>query len=234
LACGSISEAEVIAMNAQRHDARGFRTARTFALCLAALYMLVAPALAQTPAPAGRWEGAISVPGTELKIALTLKPATAGAWSGTIDIPRPRRARFATGQRPRRWIDRFVRLAGIAWCPFVQGSVASDATSISGTFTQGGQSVPFTVRRTADPAAAAASALNGFDDFVLSAMKSWNVPGMAVAIVKDGQLVLAKGYGLRNIQGNLHARFVVEPGKPTELKVIQPNGVFTLRRASGP
>jgi CubicO group peptidase (beta-lactamase class C family) len=55
----------------------------------------------------------------------------------------------------------------------------------------------------APASSAAASALNGFDEFVLSAMKSWNVPGMAVAIVKDGTVVLAKGYGLRNVQSNL-------------------------------
>ena len=34
-------------------------------------------------------------------------------------------------------------------------------------------------------------------------MKSWGVPGLAIAIVKDGQVVLAKGYGLRNVQANL-------------------------------
>ena len=34
-------------------------------------------------------------------------------------------------------------------------------------------------------------------------MKSWGVPGLAVAIVKDGKVVLAKGYGLRNVQANL-------------------------------
>ena len=33
-------------------------------------------------------------------------------------------------------------------------------------------------------------------------MKSWGVPGLAVAIVKDGKVILAKGYGLRNIQSN--------------------------------
>lgn len=50
---------------------------------------------------------------------------------------------------------------------------------------------------------ASPAALNGFDDFIRSAMKSWNVPGVAVAVVKDGQVVLVKGYGLRNIRTNL-------------------------------
>jgi CubicO group peptidase (beta-lactamase class C family) len=57
--------------------------------------------------------------------------------------------------------------------------------------------------RKADPSAAATSALAGFDEFAQSAMKSWGVPGLALAIVKDGKVVLAKGYGLRDIQANL-------------------------------
>jgi CubicO group peptidase (beta-lactamase class C family) len=52
----------------------------------------------------------------------------------------------------------------------------------------------------ADPST---TALAGFDEFVESAMKSWNVPGMGIAIVKDGKVVLAKGYGLRNVKANL-------------------------------
>src|SRR5688572_16714942 len=39
--------------------------------------------------------------------------------------------------------------------------------------------------------------LNGFDDYVAKAMKEWQVPGLAVAIIKGDQVVLAKGYGVR-------------------------------------
>ena len=41
--------------------------------------------------------------------------------------------------------------------------------------------------------------LNGFDDYVNKAMKEWEVPGMAVAIIKGDQILLAKGYGVRKI-----------------------------------
>ena len=41
--------------------------------------------------------------------------------------------------------------------------------------------------------------LNGLDDYVQKAMKEWEVPGVAIAIVKDDQIVLAKGYGVRKI-----------------------------------
>ena len=41
--------------------------------------------------------------------------------------------------------------------------------------------------------------LNGFDDYVNKAMKEWEVPGIAVAIIKGDQIVLAKGYGVRKL-----------------------------------
>jgi len=37
------------------------------------------------------------------------------------------------------------------------------------------------------------------DDVVDRAMKTFNVPGIAVAIIKDGKVVLSKGYGVTNI-----------------------------------
>lgn len=38
-----------------------------------------------------------------------------------------------------------------------------------------------------------------FDDFVNRAIRDWEVPGVAVAIVKDDKVVLAKGYGVRKL-----------------------------------
>ncbi|MCP2520170.1 serine hydrolase [Candidatus Aminicenantes bacterium AC-335-A11] len=45
--------------------------------------------------------------------------------------------------------------------------------------------------------------LKGFDKFVLKTMKEWNVPGLAISIVKDEKVVLAKGYGFRDIKKKL-------------------------------
>ena len=45
--------------------------------------------------------------------------------------------------------------------------------------------------------------LEGFDDFIIEAMKDWNAPGVAVCIVKDGKVVLSKGYGFRDLKNNL-------------------------------
>src|ERR1700726_1244621 len=37
------------------------------------------------------------------------------------------------------------------------------------------------------------------DAYVASSMKTFDVPGMAVAIVKDGKIVVTKGYGIRKL-----------------------------------
>lgn len=41
--------------------------------------------------------------------------------------------------------------------------------------------------------------LRGFDDYVRKAMREWEVPGVALAIVKDDRVILAKGYGVRKL-----------------------------------
>lgn len=41
---------------------------------------------------------------------------------------------------------------------------------------------------------------NRLDDYVEEALEKWNIPGVAVAVVKDGEIVVARGYGLRHYQ----------------------------------
>jgi CubicO group peptidase (beta-lactamase class C family) len=55
------------------------------------------------------------------------------------------------------------------------------------------------------PIACAASTgnLDGFDDFMAKAMTEFKVPGAAVAVVKDGKIVFAKGYGYRDVARKL-------------------------------
>lgn len=45
--------------------------------------------------------------------------------------------------------------------------------------------------------------LKGFSKFVEQQMKEWEVPGVAIAIVKDGKLVFAGGFGFRNVEKKL-------------------------------
>ena len=50
----------------------------------------------------------------------------------------------------------------------------------------------------ASPAAQPAP-LTGFDDLVVRAMKDWRVPGLAMAVAKDGKIVIERGYGVRQV-----------------------------------
>ena len=49
----------------------------------------------------------------------------------------------------------------------------------------------------------AAPNLAGLDGFIEQVMKDWHVPGLAVAIVKDGRVVYAKGFGYRDVKKGL-------------------------------
>jgi CubicO group peptidase (beta-lactamase class C family) len=45
-------------------------------------------------------------------------------------------------------------------------------------------------------------ALRGFDELVEEAMKAGRVPGLAISVVRNGKVVLSKGYGVRNPRTN--------------------------------
>jgi CubicO group peptidase (beta-lactamase class C family) len=46
-------------------------------------------------------------------------------------------------------------------------------------------------------------ALKGFSEFVAKTMADWKVPGIAVSVVKDGQVIYAEGFGFRDVEKQL-------------------------------
>lgn len=44
--------------------------------------------------------------------------------------------------------------------------------------------------------------IGDLDSYVLSVLRDWNAPGIAVAVVKDDQVVYAKGFGVREVGGS--------------------------------
>lgn len=53
------------------------------------------------------------------------------------------------------------------------------------------------------PPGASKPGLGDFDDFVNQALKEWKVPGVAVAVIQDGKIILLKGYGYRDVEKQL-------------------------------
>src|SRR4029079_6930910 len=51
------------------------------------------------------------------------------------------------------------------------------------------------------PGAAVAQSkpLQGLDDYVTKSMADWKIPGLALAIVRNDSVILAKGYGVRTL-----------------------------------
>ena len=45
--------------------------------------------------------------------------------------------------------------------------------------------------------------LESFGEFIEETMQDWDVPGLAVLVVKDGEVILSRGYGMRDVDGKL-------------------------------
>src|SRR6266705_612824 len=43
---------------------------------------------------------------------------------------------------------------------------------------------------------------DSLDSYIQRGMQQWQIPGLAIAIVKDGQILLMKGYGVREYGKN--------------------------------
>jgi uncharacterized protein len=117
---------------------------------VAALMMSSTAAFSQTSAgPSGHWEGAIQVPAQEIKIELDLA-RTGEKWEGTITIPAqglkglPLSAVAVSGETVS------FAIGGIPGEPTFKGTLAQDAKTLAGDFTQGGGKVPFSVARTGE------------------------------------------------------------------------------------
>lgn len=54
-------------------------------------------------------------------------------------------------------------------------------------------------RRPQAPAAARSEPLAGLDAYITQALRDWEVPGLAIAVVKDDSVVYAKGFGVREL-----------------------------------
>ena len=112
----------------------------------------LARAAETTPDPAGHWEGAITLPTTALGVRVDLQRGATQGWEGTIDIPVQGLRGFklspveVTGARLR------FAMPGIPGEPQFRGTLAGDARTIAGQFTQGGQEFPFQLERKASPA----------------------------------------------------------------------------------
>jgi CubicO group peptidase (beta-lactamase class C family) len=171
--------------------------------CAIAILLLTAigtfPAVAAETSLAGHWQGSVSLPSQKLAFDLDFKPGEGGVWTGDISIPAQNAKDIPLINIAVDGAAVSFEIQGIPGTPTFKGILSADR--ISGDFSQRGSTFPFEAARGADPAEAAREALAGYDEFVAKALQDWNVPGLAVAIVKGGEVVYAKGFGYRDVEG---------------------------------
>jgi CubicO group peptidase (beta-lactamase class C family) len=157
--------------------------------------------LAQEYNPSGHWEGEIEIPGQPLEILVDFEEKE-DRLTGTISIP----VQNVKNQK----LDKIefnndsvqFRIPDIAGNPTFYGTFA-DKNTLAGDFKQSGQTFSFKLLRTGDPVVRAQKALEGFDTLATKGLEDWMVPGMGIAVVYKGELVLSKGYGKRDQKNDL-------------------------------
>jgi CubicO group peptidase (beta-lactamase class C family) len=159
--------------------------------------------LADQPTIAGHWQGQIATPGKALDIDVHFSAAQDGSFKGDISIPAQGAKDLPLGKIEAKGPEISFEIVGVPGTPRFKGKLEDQGKKIAGTFAQGGGSFPFHLDRGVDPVVAARQSLAGFDSFVNQAIKEWEVPGLAIAIVKNGEVILAEGFGMRDVAGKL-------------------------------
>ena len=106
-----------------------------------------APLAAQdVPSPEGHWEGSIQVPGQALEMNVDLME-TGGVWSGDVSIPIQQTEDFPLGGIVVEGLHVTFRMEGVPGGPVFDGNLSEDGQTLSGSFSQAGQTFPFSLTR---------------------------------------------------------------------------------------
>jgi CubicO group peptidase (beta-lactamase class C family) len=172
----------------------------SFTLAMFLIIPAVALAAGQTPSIAGHWEGAIQAPGNAIAISVDFSQKPDGTFGASISIPAQGANDVPLANVSVAGSDVAFDLPGVPGDPKFRGKVEAGGAKISGDFMQGGAKLAFALERKADPSVAAREALVGFEEICTDAMKRLEVPGMAIAIVKNKEVIYSKGFGYRDVE----------------------------------
>ncbi|HBL27047.1 MAG TPA: serine hydrolase [Acidobacteria bacterium] len=153
--------------------------------------------------PEGRWAGAIQIPGTELSVQIDLAPVEGGGWKGDIDIPLQNARDLPLTDFAVDGTSVTFKIGGIPGDPTFHGTLAADGSKLAGDFTQNGQTFPFQLERPSTTGPTDEELKAHLAEYVPKILETWKVPGLALAVVRDGKVVLVEGYGVRDREKNL-------------------------------
>ncbi len=151
----------------------------------------------------GHWEGSIDIPGMTLDINIDFSQKEDSSWEGDISIPLQKAKDLPLINISLEGKDVSFVISEVPGNPTFKGILSDDGTKITGDFTQNKQTFPFTLNREASPVARAKEAIAGFEEIVERGLKSLNNPGVAVAIVKDDEVIFSEGFGYRDVENKV-------------------------------
>lgn len=155
------------------------------------------------PTLEGHWEGSIDIPGMTLELNIDFKAKEDGTWEGDISIPIQKAKDLPLTDISIAGKDVSFAISGVPGDPTFKGTLSDDGTKITGDFTQNKQTFPFTLSREISPVVKAKKAIADFDKIVERGLESLNNPGVAVAIVKDDEVIYSKGFGYRDVENKV-------------------------------
>lgn len=182
-----------------------FGTRHRFLLAISLCLVIAGIGLAAVQATnlPGHWEGTIKLPTGELNFSVDVTAGADGKLAGTITIPQQGARDLPLANVSQNGVAVAFDIAGVPGDPQFRGQLSADGQKIAGNLSQGGAAFPFALERKAAPAAAAKEILAGLDEVVNDALKKLEVPGMAIAVVQGKEVILAKGYGFRDVEKQL-------------------------------
>ncbi|HEY6554006.1 MAG TPA: serine hydrolase, partial [Vicinamibacteria bacterium] len=171
---------------------------KTLAALVAAVLFAV-PLLAQDGLT-GHWEGTIELPGQKMGVDLDFTQE-GDAWKGDISIPLQNAKDLPLVNVKLEGNAATFEIQGVPGTPTFKGTL--EGSKIAGDFSQSGATFPFALERAVSGADSARRELEGYDQLVQGMIDAWKVPGLAVAIVKDGEVIYEKGFGYRDTEKKL-------------------------------
>ncbi|MCW5924144.1 MAG: serine hydrolase [Saprospiraceae bacterium] len=166
------------------------------------------PIFAQTDY-SGNWKGAIELPGMNLEIAIDLKKE-GGQWVGDLDIPAQQVKDMALADLKIEGRSMSFKLPEVPSNASFSGSFDEKGERLEGTFAQSGMSFPMKLARASAAEKAAEEkrlqdAIATLRHLADSLREKRMVPGLGFGMVKDGKVLLAEGYGYRDLEKKLPA-----------------------------
>lgn len=150
----------------------------------------------------GTWDGNIDIPGQPLGVIIYIEFNDAGDLSATADIP----AQGAFGLDLTAAVDGDVlKLAFVAIPASMELTLDSDGWTLTGVFNQAGMSFPYSATRVGDEddAGPGPDQIEAIRAIATRALDELGAPGLSIAVVKNGKVVLAEGFGLRDVEQSL-------------------------------